>query len=166
MRQGLRSFLTSVSGRRSWRLPAAAVSLLVLGAVLWAALAPIRVASHDELFAIPHGLFARRMAGDKVEILPHTIRLTVGLNDVLLIRNGDEAPHVFGPTIIMPGQSFSLPFERAATYSFVCTAHANGQLNIVVDPNPAPGWGRLSWRLGKLTDAAARMMRTPDSHDH
>jgi hypothetical protein len=144
-----------------------AVALMTLGVIIgWAALAPIHVASHEQLFAIPHGVFARRMAGDKVEILPHTIRLMLGVNDVLVIRNGDEVPHVFGPTIIMPGQSFSLPFEQAATYSFVCTAHANGQLSIIVDPTPAPGWERLRWRWGRLASAALRLPPQPEHHSH
>ncbi len=151
---------------RPFFLFAIALSLVVLGGVGWAALAPIEVASHDQLFAIPHGVWARRMAGEKVEILPHTIRLTLGLNDVLVIRNGDAVPHVFGPTLIMPGQSFSLPFEQASTYSFVCTAHANGQLNIIVDPAPAAGWGRLSWRLAELTASARNILRMPQQHSH
>jgi hypothetical protein len=50
------------------------------------------------------------MAGDKVEILPPTITLTLGLNDVLLLRNADDVPQTFGPALIMPGQSFRLPF--------------------------------------------------------
>jgi hypothetical protein len=143
-----------------------ALSLLAAGAVGWAALAPIHVASHDQVFAIPHGVWARRMAGDKVEILPHTIRLMLGVNDVLVIRNGDEVPHVFGPTIIMPGQSFSLPFEKASTYSFVCTAHANGQLSIIVDPEPAPGLDRLHWRWDRLAGAVSSQMRLPERHSH
>jgi hypothetical protein len=102
--------------------------------------------SHDELFEIPRGTSARRMAGEKVDILPQTIRLTLGLNDVLVLRNADTAPHIFGPTLIMPGQTFRLPFAQAATYSFQCTAHANGQLNVIVAPGPAPGWERFSWR--------------------
>ena len=65
------------------------------------------------------------------------ITLTLGLNDVLLLRNLDDVPQVFGPTIMMPGQSFRLPFEKAAEYQFVCTAHASGQMTIVVEPEPA-----------------------------
>ena len=151
---------------RPFFLFAIALSLVVLGGVGWAALAPIEVASHDQLFAIPHGVWARRMAGEKVEILPHTIRLTLGLNDVLLIRNGDAVPHVFGPTLIMPGQSFSLPFEKASTYSFVCTAHANGQLNIIVAPTPLAGWERLRWRWDRLANLASRVAPMPEGHSH
>ena len=136
------------------RLVAAMLSLLLLGGLGWAALAPIRAASHEALFEIPRGTSARRMAGEKIDILPQTIRLTLGLNDILVLRNADSVPHIFGPTLIMPGQSFSLPFRTASTYSFQCTAHASGQLSVIVDPAPAPGWQRLRWRLERLTNAA------------
>jgi len=128
-------------------------ALLLLVAVLgWAALMPLSGDSRDALFEIPHGTYARRMAGDKVEILPDTIRLTLGLRDVLLLRNLDEVPQTFGPVLIMPGQSFRLPFEVASTYSFACTAHASGQMNVIVDPLPASGWTRLRWRLQQLIE--------------
>ena len=74
------------------------------------------------------------MAGDKVEILPSKIRLTLGLNDVLLLRNLDDVPQMFGPTLMMPGQSFRLPFEKASSYDFACTAHASGQMTVLVEP--------------------------------
>ncbi len=137
-----------MSGRamRVARWLSAAVVLVLLAVLAWAALAPIHAATRDEPFEIPHGTWARRMAGNKVEILPQTIRLTLGVHDVLLLRNLDDVPQVFGPTVIMPGQSFRLPFEVASTYSFACTAHASGQMNVVVDPNPRPGWERLRWR--------------------
>lgn len=128
-------------------------ALLLLVAVLgWAALMPLSGDSRDALFEIPHGTYARRMAGDKVEILPDTIHLTLGLRDVLLLRNLDEVPQTFGPVLIMPGQSFRLPFEVASTYSFACTAHASGQMNVIVDPLPASGWTRLRWRLQQLIE--------------
>ena len=82
------------------------------------------------------------MAGDKVEILPSTIRLTLGLNDVLLLRNLDDVPQVFGPTLMMPGQSFRLPFEQASELQFACTAHASGQMTVVVDADARSRRGR------------------------
>lgn len=127
--------------RLLWLLPVVALAPLA-----WAAFAPLEPASRDELFEIPKGTYARRMAGDKVEILPDTIHLTLGLNDQLLLRNHDEVPQQFGPVLIMPGQSFRLPFEVASTYSFACSAHASGQMAVVVAPTPAAGWPRLQWR--------------------
>src|SRR6188474_3418244 len=132
--------------RRAFAIAAAALLVLVLGTLAWAATAPIRPASRDEVFEIPPGTWARRMAGDPVEILPDTIRLTLGINDVLLLKNLDDVPQVFGPALIMPGQSFRLPFEVASTYSFACTAHASGQMSVVVAPTPVPGWETLQWR--------------------
>jgi hypothetical protein len=131
--------------RRAW-IVAATLAGALLAALGWAGFAPIEVTSHEQVFEIPKGTYARRRAGDLVEILPDMIRLTLGLDDVLLIRNLDDVPQTFGPTILMPGQSFRLPFERAASYQFVCTAHASGQLTIDVAPEPATPWTRIEWR--------------------
>ena len=129
----------------SWTL--AAVAAAVVG---WAALAPLSVASRDEPFVIPKGTYARRMAGDKVEILPSRIDLTLGLNDQLLLRNLDDVPQQFGPVLVMPGQSFRLPFEKASTYGFDCTAHASGQMTVVVAEAPATPWERIAWRWDRF----------------
>ena len=123
-----------------------ALVVALLGLGVWMAWAPLQLATRDELFEVPPGTYARRMAGDKVEVLPDRIDLTLGLNDVLLLRNNDEVPQQFGPVVIMPGQSFRLPFEVASTYSFACSAHASGQLAIVVAPTPEAGWQRARWR--------------------
>ena len=130
--------------------------LAALGALGWAGFAPLDVPSRDELFEIPKGTYARRMAGDKVEILPSRIRLTMGLNDVLLLRNLDDVPQVFGPTIMMPGQSFRLPFEKAAEYQFACTAHASGQMTIVVEEEPVTPWSRIHWRVREWWENRSR----------
>lgn len=142
-----------MTGQRRVRWLVSGTTLLIglLGALAWAALAPLDSDSRDELFEIPNGTYARRMAGDKVEILPDTIRLTLGANDTLLLKNLDDVPQVFGPVLIMPGQSFRLPFEKASTYSFACTAHASGQVSVIVDPSPAVGWETLQWRLRHWT---------------
>jgi len=89
-------------------------------------------------------------AGEKIETLPDHIYLTVGVRDILVLKNRDAVPQTFGPTLLMPGQSFTLPFERAAEYQFACTAHASGQMTIVVDPYPATAWAKISWRAREL----------------
>lgn len=124
-----------------------------LGAAAWASFTPIRTNSRDVLFEIPKGTWARRMAGNKVEILPSRIRLTLGLRDILVLRNLDDVPQIFGPTLMMPGQSFRLPFAVASDYQFACTAHASGQMTIIVDPRPESAWARLQWRLRQLPGA-------------
>ncbi len=129
------------------------VVTIVLGTAAWAALTPIRTASRDVLFEIPQGTWARRMAGNKIEILPSRIRLTLGLRDILVLKNRDDVPQVFGPTLMMPGQSFRLPFAVASDYQFACTAHASGQMTIIVEPKPESAWARLWWRVRELLGA-------------
>ena len=121
-----------------------------LAVVAWCALAPVHSDSRDQIFEIPKGTWARRMSGDKVEILPNHIHLTLGVRDVLVLRNHDAVPQIFGPTLMMPGQSLRLPFEQAAVYTFSCTAHASGQMIISVDPYPASAFAKIAWRAQQL----------------
>ena len=123
-----------------------------LGLAAWAALTPIRSPSRDEVFEIPKGTWARRMAGAEVEILPDQIRLTLGVRDILVLMNHDDVPQIFGPTLMMPGQSFRLPFAQASSYQFACTAHASGQMTVLVEPFPATPWARLRWRVRELLE--------------
>jgi hypothetical protein len=135
---------------RARRLLLGILSAGAVAALAWAGFAPIESTSKDALFEIPKGTWARRMAGDKVAILPNRIRLTLGVRDILVLRNLDDVPQTFGPTLMMPGQSFRLPFERAAEYQFACTAHASGQMTIVVEPEPTTPWARIVWRVRSL----------------
>lgn len=139
--------------RRLARAALRALAAATLAALGWAGFAPIRVSSPEALFEIPRGTFARRMAGEPLPILPDEIRLTLGLRDVLLLRNLDDVPQIFGPTLMMPGQSFRLPFRQAGSYPFVCTAHASGQITVTVDPAPVTPWRRLRWRARALWEA-------------
>jgi hypothetical protein len=126
------------------------VTAAAVGAIAWAAFTPITFASREETFEIPKGTWARRMAGNQVEILPSQIYLTLGIRDVLLLKNLDDVPQIFGPTLMMPGQSFRLPFEMASSYQFACTAHASGQMTVVVDAQPDTPWRRLVWRTRRI----------------
>jgi hypothetical protein len=127
-----------------------AVIVVALGAVAWAAFTPVTFASREETFEIPKGTWSRRMAGNKVEILPSRVFLTLKVRDVLLLKNSDDVPQIFGPTLMMPGQSFRLPFEVASSYQFACTAHASGQMTVVVDEQPDTPWRRLVWRTRRI----------------
>ena len=126
------------------------IAAAALSGVVWAAFTPVTFGSREETFEIPQGTWARRMAGNKVEILPSRIFLTLGIRDVLLLKNLDDVPQIFGPTLMMPGQSFRLPFEVASSYQFACTAHASGQMTVVVDAQPDTPWRRLVWRTRRI----------------
>jgi hypothetical protein len=136
-------------------IAAVTMAVAALGTVVWAAFTPVTFASREETFEIPNGTWARRMAGNKVEILPSAVYLTVGIRDVLLLKNLDDVPQIFGPTLMMPGQSFRLPFETASSYQFACTAHASGQMTVVVDAQPDSPWQRLVWRARRAFRAIA-----------
>jgi hypothetical protein len=129
------------------------VVALAVGVAVLAGLAgfmPIRSTSREQVFIIPQGTWAQRMSGHKVPLLPDEIRLTLGVRDVLLLKNEDDVPQIFGPALMMPHQSFTLPFETASDYQFACTAHASGQMTVVVEPYPAMPWARAWWRMRNL----------------
>lgn len=134
----------SILGRRPFPALAGA-ALLVL---LWAALAPLREPSHERSFTFP-----RAHAGQRALALPRELRLTLGVQDVLLLRNLDRRPHVFGPLQLRPGQEVRLPFEQAGTFSYACPDVAGGTLLVRVVRLPDPGWERLIWRLGGFGQA-------------
>ena len=138
-------------------LAASIAACALLGVAAGAAFMPVpSSASREQPFVIPEGTCARRMSGEQVEILPQQIRLTLGVNDILRLTNQDTVPQTFGPALLMPGQSFRLPFEQASEYDFICSAHASGSMKVIVEPFPATPWGRLRWRAlalaGSLSD--------------
>jgi len=142
--------------RRLWSLLAAPLALA--GAVFSAAaFVPVEYDSRDAPFDIPKGTWARRMAGDKVDILPSEIHLVAGTN--LVLRNLDSVPQIFGPTLIMPDQTFRLPFDSPAEYQFVCTAHVNGQLTVVVAEAPTSALARLRWHARVVSENVSRLWK-------
>ena len=131
---------------------ATVLAAIVLGVPAWAAFAPIGSEAREQVFEIPKGTWTRRQAGEKFDLIPDTIHMTLGVKDVLVMKNHDDVPHLFGPVLIMPGQSFRLPFARASRYQFACSLHVNGQLEVIVDPAPDPGWARLRYRVAAIAN--------------
>ncbi len=137
------------------KLVAAALLALSAAPLAWAAFAPLHAGSRDQLFEIPKGTWERRMKGINASILPEQITLTLGVRDVLLLRNSDTVPQMFGPVLIMPGQDFRLPFGQAGEHPFDCTAHASGKMTVVVEEAPGAGLARLRWRFHSFLDNKA-----------
>lgn len=131
------------------------LAIVALGVPAWAAFAPLSADSREAVYEIPKGTFARRQAGEKFDLIPAEIRLTMGVKDVLVMKNHDDVPHLFGPVLIMPDQTFRLPFRKASTYLFTCPLHTSGLLTIVVEPEPELGWARLRWRTAETQRAAS-----------
>lgn len=144
----------TVRSRLPWRALMAVGGAGALAVLGWFGFTPIdrsqAKAAREEIFEIPQGTWARRMSGDTVGILPDEIRLTLGIRDILVLRNLDDVPQIFGPTLMMPGQSFRLPFAQASEYQFACTAHASGQMTVIVEPYPTTPWARMHWRVREL----------------
>lgn len=140
------------------RIGIALIVALSAASLAWAAFAPLHAPQPDrreQLFEIPKGTWERRMKGDQTSILPEQITLTLGLRDVLLLRNSDTVPQMFGPVLIMPGQDFRLPFAQAGEHPFDCTVHASGRMTVLVEEAPAAGLPRLKWRLHSLLNGKA-----------
>jgi len=144
--------------------PLWALAACVLLALLWGALAPLRYPSHERLFEIPpNALEPRAQPGTQSGTqsnssarrvaLPRVLTLTLGVQDVLLLRNRDRVGHVFGPLQLRPGQDFRLPFEQPGDYVYACPAVAGGELLVRVVRSPDPGWDRLRWRIAGLGQA-------------
>jgi hypothetical protein len=135
---------------RRWRFGVAvAAGLVTLATAGWGAFAPLPPMPRERVYVIPQGTSARQAAGQAVSPIPSRIRLLVGIQDVLVLRNEDDVPQAFGPIQLRPGQTYRVPFQVPATFDFACSVHEDGQVAIVVERAPAPGWARLRWRAAE-----------------
>jgi hypothetical protein len=128
------------------------VGLAIVATLLWAALAPLRYPTRERTFVFPQGAAIQRGA-DGQGAVPAEVRLTLGVRDVLLLRNRDAAPHVFGQVLVLPGHVFRLPFEQAGDYVYACDVAPGHAVTVRVANHPDPGWARLGWRLRVLAEA-------------
>ncbi|MFN8479642.1 MAG: hypothetical protein U0074_17635 [Kouleothrix sp.] len=90
-------------------------------------------ASRQVVYSVPPGTAARLAAGETVDVLPSTIKLTLNQRDVLVIRNDDTAAVQIGPFTIDPGQRFSQRYYNRGTYELMCTIHADQRLRVIVE---------------------------------
>ena len=121
-------------------------ALLLVAVLLWAALAPLRYPTRERTLVFPPG-------GAGATPVPPEVRLTLGVRDVLLLRNRDATPHVFGQVLVLPGHVFRLPFEQAGDYVYACDAAPGQAVTVRVANQPDPGWARLGWRLRAFVEA-------------
>jgi plastocyanin len=85
------------------------------------------------VYSVPAGTIERLANGEDVAVLPQQIKLTLGVADILVIRNDDTQPMQVGPFKVEPGQSFTQQYYNRGTYALVCSIHRGEQLQIVVD---------------------------------
>lgn len=127
--------------KRHW--PLSVLAGLCGLALLLAMLAPLKGASHELLLAFPSTVQGQLA-------LPSEIRLTRGVQDVLLLRNDGRVPVVFGPLKLAPGRALRLPFGEPGVYTYACPPVVGKLVRVRVVDAPGPGWGRLRWRLDNL----------------
>lgn len=152
--------MTEAQRRQTYAVLGGAAAL----ALLWAALAPLGGGSREHSVAIPAGTAAPLATGGRDDSLPAQITLTLGVDDVLLLRNTDRVVQQFGPVLLAPGQVFRLPFEQAGVYPVAATAWAGHRLTIKVVELPAPGWERVAWRAQALVHTLRYLPRQPYPH--
>jgi hypothetical protein len=140
------------------RAAAAAGAALAIGlaALAWAAFAPMPERGAAVTFVIPPGTAARLRAGEPLSVLPSPIHLTVGVRDVLVLTNDDEAIHQVGPIVLGSRQTYRIPFRKPGRFQYACSLHATGTLALEVAPPPRAGLERLRWRLGRLAVSRTR----------
>jgi len=130
-----------------------ALAAILLALLAWAALAPLRYPTRELDVDFMRG-------GARV---PGQVWLTLGVRDVLLLRNRDRVPHVFGQVRVLPGREFRLPFEQAGAFPFACDLAPGARVLVRVLDQPDPGWARLRWRLRTLFDALRTLpVKAPD----
>ena len=135
---------------------------ILSGMLLWAAVAPLHYPTRERLLEFPRGAAVLRGRANPAPV-PAEVGLTLGVRDVLLLRNRDLVPHVFGQLLVLPGHVVRLPFEQAGDYPFACDVAPGAKVLVRVLPQPDPGWTRLRWRLAALFDAVRDLpLQGPD----
>lgn len=109
--------------------------------MIWGGLSPLRYTTREKLLELGEGP------------VRSSLRLTLGVRDVLLLHNNGRTAQVFGQLRVLPGHVVRLPFEQAGDVEFACSAQALGMVVVQVVEPPDPGLARLRWRLGEISDA-------------
>ncbi|HEC23679.1 MAG TPA: hypothetical protein ENI95_12270 [Chloroflexi bacterium] len=91
---------------------------------------------HEEMrqlvIVIPPGTAERLAAGETENTPPHRIDLTLGVQDVLVIRNEDSVWHQVGPYRVAPGHTLVQRFSQPGTIQAACTMTPSQQVEIVI----------------------------------
>lgn len=107
------------------------VALLAVPAIALVGLAASSALRSETIVVdVPPGTAERLAAGERVELLPRTLQVSVG--DRLEIHNRDEVVHQVGPYDVAAGQSLAQTFTTPGTLEGLCTLHESGQVTIVI----------------------------------
>lgn len=87
-------------------------------------------AEADFEYLIPAGTGARIDDGDRVEIIPAELEVSVG--DVLRIVNEDDRGHVIGAFYVGAGETLSQTFSAPGELAGECSVHPSGSFTLTV----------------------------------
>jgi hypothetical protein len=147
----------SLLRRLQWTLAS-----ILCAVLLWMAVAPLHYPTRERLLEFPHGAAVLRARSGPAPA-PAEVRLTLGVRDVLLLRNRDIVPHVFGQVLVLPGHAVRLPFEQAGDFPYACDLAPASLVTVRVLPQPDPGWARFRWRLTAFVEAVRDLpLQGPD----
>jgi hypothetical protein len=108
-------------------LGAGAVVLVVVGLVTWAL---VSGGAEVHSYTIEVGTGARLDAGERVELMPTEVRLSVG--DTLVVRNDDDRDFMVGPYLVRAGETVEQTFRSAQVLVGECSLSGSGEIRIVV----------------------------------
>lgn len=137
-------------GTRAVLLVSSAVVCLLAAAAAWAAFAPLPRGPREVEYVIPKGTGDGTGTPGNVGMLPARLQLTLGVRDIVVVKNEDAVEQRFGPVLLAPGQTYRLPFSSPGRYQFACSASQGEHIVVTVDRAPSPGWARLRWRIARL----------------
>jgi hypothetical protein len=81
-------------------------------------------------YVIPEGTAARINAGEKVEIVP--AELTVSIGDTIRIVNDDIVDHIVGVFYVGAGETLTQRFQSAGVLEGECSIHPSGAFKLTV----------------------------------
>lgn len=127
-----------------------AITFVAVALAAWAAFAPLPQGSREAVYVIPKGTAVQQSLGANPSVLPTVMRFTIGVRDVLVLRNEDDVAATFGPVRLEPGQTYRVPFRAPTSFQLACSVHREGEVGIIVSAPPPRGWERLQWRARHL----------------
>jgi Lon protease-like protein len=128
-----------------------AAALALVRRLLWAALAPLRYPdARAHCFEFPRGAAVLRGQAN-AGLVPAEVRLTLGVRDVLLLRNRDRAAARVRPGAGAAGPRSAAAVRAGRRLPYACdAAPGHAKVTVRVGRHPDPGWARLRWRLRAL----------------
>ena len=122
-----------MSNRTFWAIGGLVVLILVVGVAIVITSSVGSASAREYVIEIPEGTGELIDAGQDPDIIPQEIHLTLGEQDILVIRNNDVVGHRISDFWVGAGETFRQEFRTAAIYQGECTIHESAQIQIIVD---------------------------------